>query len=71
MREMTRHTSGKVFLIVLLGSLIFTVMIMPFLFAPNTVFFGWLTVPLLCGAVLMLVWLVAIVVYVSNFWPYR
>lgn len=71
MREVTGHASGRVLIIVLLASLIFSVAIMPFIFAPNTIFFGWLTVPMLSGAVLMLVWLVAIVVYMSFSWPYR
>lgn len=71
MREITRHTPGKLFLFVLLASLFFCVAILPFLFEPNAVLFGWLTVPMLSGAVLMLVWLVAVVIYLGRFWPYR
>ncbi|MCD5401509.1 hypothetical protein LR013_02800 [candidate division NPL-UPA2 bacterium] len=71
MREITKHLPGKIFIFILLLSLIFAILILPFIFAPNAVLFGWMTVPLLSGATLMLVWLGAIAIYVNFFWPYR
>ncbi|HSW35690.1 MAG TPA: hypothetical protein VLH18_03710 [Candidatus Limnocylindrales bacterium] len=71
MREITRHTPGKLFIVVLVSSLVFAVAILPFLFEPGTLFFGWITVPVLSGAVIMLVWLVALAIYVKSYWPYR
>lgn len=71
MREITRHTPGKIFLAVLAISVVLSILVLPFVFESNAVFMGWLTVPVIAGFILLAVWLFAALVYLNFFWPYR
>lgn len=77
MIEMTRHWPGRIYLLLLLASIIGYV---AFLALGGTdapaggapiVLFGWMTMPLLSGVAFVLFWLVTYVVYFFFFWPYR
>ena len=70
MREIMRHTPGKIFLSVLLLSVIIMLYI-PKYFFQERLFFGWMTLPFLSGVLFLLVWLVAYLIYFFFYWPYR
>ncbi|TVR68621.1 MAG: hypothetical protein EA427_09940 [Spirochaetaceae bacterium] len=77
MREIMGHTPGKIYLFILLVSIValaaaaFTgVMDTPEGAAPTLVL-GWMTMPLVLGFAFVAVWLVAYLVYFFFFWPYR
>ena len=77
MIEAARHWPGRIFLLVLLLSIIGFI---AFLVTGGTdapaegepiVLFGWMTMPLLSGVAFVLVWLVSYLIYFFGFWPYR
>ena len=77
MREIFGHTAGKIFLIVLLLSIIALLAIvgMGYMETPAgedpVVVLGWMTMPLVVGVGFVIVWLVAYMIYFFKFWPYR
>ena len=77
MREMASHAAGRVFLGVLLLSVVglIAAIALGALEAagddPPPVFFGWVTMPLAIGAGFVGIWLVAYLVYFVGFWPFR
>lgn len=77
MKEIVRHGAGKVYLLLLVLSVVGYI---AFLAVGGTdapeggdpiVLFGWMTMPLVSGVVFILFWLVTYVVYFYFFWPYR
>lgn len=70
MREILKHTPGKIFLIVLLLSVIAMLWVTKYFFKIH-IFFGWMTPPFLAGVIFILVWLIAYLIYFFRFWPYR
>ena len=70
MREIMRHRPGKIFLIVLLISLLIMLYIPKFFFQ-QYLFFGFITLPFLSGVLFLLVWLVAYLIYFFRYWPFR
>ena len=77
MKEIIRHTAGRIYLIALLLSVIGLIV---FLVLGGTevaetgepvVVFGWMTMPLFAGIIFVLFWLVAYIIYFFFFWPYR
>lgn len=70
MREIFRHSAGKVFLTILLLSII-AILYIPKFFFQERIFFGFMTLPFLSGILFLLVWLVAYLIYFFLFWPYR
>ena len=77
MTEMTRHAAGRIYLILLLLSIIgfIVFLVMGGTDASATgepiIVFGWMTMPLIAGALFVIFWLVAYLVYFFFFWPYR
>lgn len=72
MREMISHGPGRVFLALLGLSLVgMLVAIGAGLMERTVLLFGWITMPLLAGALLVLFWLIAYLVYFFRYWPYR
>jgi hypothetical protein len=77
MLEMKHHLPGKIFLLVLLLSIIamFVVIGLGLMETPEggapIILFGWITMPLAAGIVFVLIWLVAYMIYFFKFWPYR
>ena len=77
MKEMMRHTPGRIYLIALLLSVVvfIAVLFMGLTETPEggepLVVFGWMTMPLVIGVLFVLFWLVAYIVYFFFFWPYR
>lgn len=70
MREMFKHTSGRIFLIVLFLSVAGMLYITRY-FSNKVLIFGWMTLPLFAGYIFTLVWLIAYLIYFFKFWPYR
>lgn len=70
MREIFRHRPGRIFLIVLLISIIGILWIPKYFFEPY-IFFGWMPLPFLAGIIFALVWLVAYLIYFFKYWPFR
>ena len=77
MREIIRHTAGRIYLIALLLSVIGFIV---FLALGGTdadengepiIVFGWMTMPLFGGVVFVLFWLITYIIYFFFFWPYR
>ena len=77
MREMLEHTPGRIYLFILLLSVVLMAIAI-FVGATDTpadgepvLLFGWMTMPLVIGAVFVIVWLIAYLIYFIKFWPYR
>jgi hypothetical protein len=70
MREIFGHTPGKVFLLVLLASVIVMFYVPKFFFAPHLLF-GFLPLPFVAGVVFLSVWLIAYLIYFFKYWPFR
>ena len=70
MREMPKHTSGKIFLAVMFLSLFFLIFVAPFLFT-GRLFFGWMSEPFFYGLIVTIIWGVALSIYSFRYWPYR
>ena len=77
MREIIRHTAGRIYLVALLLSVIGFIV---FLALGGTdadengepiIVFGWMTMPLFGGVVFVLFWLITYIIYFFFFWPYR
>jgi len=77
MREIYGHLAGKIFLAVLILSIValLAIIAMGYMEASPSgapvIFFGWITAPLAAGIGFVFVWLVAYLVYFFKFWPYR
>jgi hypothetical protein len=77
MKEIARHTAGRIYLIALLLSVIgfIAFLVMGGTDAAEngepTIVFGWMTMPLVGGVVFVLFWLVSYIIYFFFFWPYR
>lgn len=77
MREIMGHTAGKIYLFVLLASIVAMAVAIfaGALEAPDGgvpfLLFGWMTPPLVMGFAFVLVWLFAYIVYFLFFWPFR
>ncbi len=77
MLEMKTHRAGKIFLAVLVLSIIAMMVVVGLGYmetpegADPILLFGWMTMPLVAGVVFVLVWLVAYLVYFFKYWPYR
>jgi hypothetical protein len=70
MREIAKHKPGRIFLIILLLSIIGMLWVPRYFFEPR-ICFGWMTPPFLAGFIFCLIWLVAYLVYFFRYWPYR
>jgi hypothetical protein len=72
LREMWGHRAGRVFLAVLALSILGMFAAIGFgLMERSVLVFGWVTMPLLAGAVFIGIWLIAYLVYFFRYWPYR
>ncbi|TVR05574.1 MAG: hypothetical protein EA403_02275 [Spirochaetaceae bacterium] len=77
MREILAHTPGKIYLLILLLSIVIMAVAvgMGALDTPADgvpiLVFGWMTMPLAMGVVFVIVWLIAYLIYFLKFWPYR
>jgi hypothetical protein len=77
MKEIVRHTAGRVYLLLLSLSVIGFIVFIALggteapPGGPPTVVFGWMTMPLLSGVIFVLFWLVTYLIYFFRFWPYR
>lgn len=77
MKEIARHTAGKIYLILLLLSIVGFILFLALGgtdAGPDgepTLLFGWMTMPLVAGVAFVLFWLFTYIVYFFFFWPYR
>ena len=72
MREIWEHTPGRIYLVVLLLSVVGTIgVIVAGVLEKKVLLFGFMTMPLVVGASFVVVWLVAYLIYFFGFWPYR
>ena len=77
MREILEHTPGKIYLSVLLLSIVLMAVAigMGALDTPASgvpiLVFGWMTMPLVIGVVFVIVWLIAYLIYFLKYWPYQ
>ncbi len=72
MREIAGHWPGRIFLLVLLLSVVvMAVLVAQGITETDVLLFGWMTMPLVLGIGFILVWLVAYLIYFFHFWPYR
>jgi hypothetical protein len=77
MKEIIRHTAGRIYLIALLLSVVgfIAALVIGVTETPESgepiVVFGWMTMPLFVGVLFVLFWLVAYIIYFFFFWPYR
>jgi hypothetical protein len=69
-REIIKHTPGRIFLIILFLSVVGMLFVTRF-FTFKVLVFGWMTLPLAAGFVFIFVWLAAYLIYFFKFWPYR
>ncbi len=70
MREIINHTPGRVFLLILVLSLLGLIYVIRYFGKPVLVF-GWITLPYLAGIVFVVIWCIAYLIYFFKFWPYR
>ena len=70
MREILRHTPGRIFIGILFVSIVGMMFVARY-FSSSILVFGWMTLPLAAGIVFVIVWLVAYLVYFFKYWPYR
>ena len=72
MREIWEHRPGRIYLLVLLASVIGVLVVIAIgLLQMKILLFGFVTMPLLVGALFVIVWLVSYLIYFFKFWPYR
>lgn len=77
MKEIARHTAGRIYLVLLLLSIVGFILFLAMGgtdAGPDgepTVLFGWMTMPLIAGVAFVLFWLVTYIIYFFFFWPYR
>ena len=70
MREILRHTPGRIFIAILFISIVGMMFVTRY-FSSSILVFGWITLPLAAGIVFVIVWLVAYLIYFFKYWPYR
>ncbi|HEB30172.1 MAG TPA: hypothetical protein ENI15_04770, partial [Spirochaetes bacterium] len=70
MREILKHTPGRIFIGILFVSIVGMMFVTRY-FNSTFLIFGWITLPLAAGIVFVIVWLAAYLVYFFKYWPYR
>ena len=77
MKEIMRHTAGRIYLLALLLSVIgfIVALVLGVTEASESgepiVVFGWMTMHLFVGVLFVLFWLISYIIYFFFFWPYR
>lgn len=77
MKEMMRHNPGRIYLVLLLLSVVVFIAILVMGVTDvneqgdPVVLFGWMTMPLFVGVLFVGFWLVTYLIYFFVFWPYR
>ncbi|NVM22598.1 MAG: hypothetical protein HWN68_12570 [Desulfobacterales bacterium] len=70
MREIFAHRAGRIFLCVLLLSVVGLLAVTP-LFSRPVIIMGWISLPFASGIIFLLVWLFAYLIYYFKYWPFR
>ena len=72
MREVTGHTSGRIFLWILGLSAVWYVFVLPFVLQNSTyLLFGWMPLVVFFYTSQTTLWLIAFWIYTAKYWPYR
>jgi hypothetical protein len=72
MREIARHTPGKIFIAVLLLDTLGYVFFLPlFLQGRTYLVFGWMPLAVFCYGVHTVIWTVSFWIYTSRYWAFR
>jgi hypothetical protein len=70
MRELIKHKAGRIYLGVLLLTIIGMLYIVRY-FGQKILVFGLLPLPFFAGICFLIVWAIAYLVYFFRYWPYR
>lgn len=72
MREIYGHRPGRILIFILALSLIWYIFIVPFVVQHNNyLFLGWVPLVVVIWNIQTIVWLAAIYIYTTKYWPYR
>ena len=70
LREVFAHRAGRIFLLVLLLSVVGLFAVTP-LFSRPVIIMGWISLPFAAGILFLLIWLCAYLIYFLKYWPFR
>ena len=70
LREVFAHRAGRIFLFVLLLSVVGLFAVTP-LFSRPVIIMGWISLPFAAGIIFLLIWLCAYLIYFLKYWPFR
>jgi hypothetical protein len=70
MREILSHRPGRIFVLVLLLTILGLFAVTP-LFSKPVMIMGWIGLPFAAGIVFVLIWLCAYLIYFFRYWPFR
>lgn len=70
MRECFKHTAGKVFILILVISIL-GMLIAPIFFTSCVMVFGIIPLPFFVGLVMIVIWFIAYVIYFKKYWYFR
>ena len=72
MREIWEHTPGRIYLASLVISVVAMILVIASgLLEAKVVVLGFMTMPLVVGALFVVFWLIAYLIYFFVYWPYR
>ena len=70
MREIVKHTPGRIYLAVLLLTIVGMLYAVRY-FSQKILVFGILPLPFFVGICFLVIWAIAYLVYFFKYWPYR
>lgn len=70
MRELIKHTAGRIYLGVLFLTIIGMLYIIRY-FNQKILVFGILPLPFFAGVCFLVIWTIAYLLYFFKYWPYR
>ena len=70
MRELIKHRAGRIYLAVLLLTVVGMLYVVRY-FDRGILVFGILPLPFFVGICFLVVWVIAYLIYFFRYWPYR
>lgn len=71
MREIVKHKEGKIFITILSITLLLQLFVWPYLGYVKYLFLGFIPMLWFLSLVNLVVWAVALPIYLHKYWPYR
>jgi isoprenylcysteine carboxyl methyltransferase (ICMT) family protein YpbQ len=71
MREMVRHKEGKILITILSITLLLQLFVWPYLGYIKYLFLGFIPMLWFLSLVNLVIWAVALPIYLYKYWPYR